>query len=296
MKPLQDTSIFTREESPLLYEAGRASVWENRSAMQVEYYGISHDPTLAIALLCYSRYSDKVYYQHRIHQVPVTFDYVVSGSCYFRSGKQAILAEAGDLVILPQDVDNAILYLPSNGHCERYGMIVEGQLFNTLLNVFHLDGFRCISIATTQTILACFERFKSSLKEGASQEHIAGEIYEFLCLVNKFNSNNTLPPLLAEITSYIESHLSDKININTIAEAFHISIPALNALFKKNLQRTAYQYLISLRMTRARELLTRSKNYRINEVAFLCGYEDPLYFSTEFRHFYGKSPKQYRNN
>lgn len=294
MKPITDLSIFDREESPLLYVAGRTSVWEDRSTMQLEYHGLSYDPTLAITLLCYSRHSDKTYYQHRIHQVPVTFDYVVDGSCYFRSGRKAVLAEAGDLVILPQDGDNAILYLPSNGHCERYGMIIEGELFNPLLKFFHLDGFLTVTPTTPQALLPFFEQIKTSLKNGTTQEHIAAELFEFLRIVNKLHSHNALPPLLAEITSYLEAHLAEKININGIAEKFHISIPSLNALFKKHLQITAYQYLISRRMTRAKELLTRSGNYRINEIAFLCGYEDPLYFSTEFRQFYGQSPRNYR--
>ncbi|MCQ2397279.1 MAG: hypothetical protein MJ106_06250, partial [Lentisphaeria bacterium] len=150
MKELTDLSIFNREESTFLYRAGRTVVWENRSAMQYEYYGVSYDPSLSVSLLVNSLCTKQIYYQHRIHLLPVTFDFVVSGSTYFRSGKKAILAEAGDIVILPQDGDNAILYLPSLGPCERYGMIIEGALFTTLLKFYNLEGFMSISIANPQ--------------------------------------------------------------------------------------------------------------------------------------------------
>ena len=297
MKTLDDLTLFDREESPFLFQTGRAVVWENISILQqYERYGLSYDPALFVNLFCHSYTSNHIYYQHRIHQLPVTFDYIISGSCYFRSGKKAFLAEAGEMVILPQDGDNAILYLPSSGHCERYGMLIDGTLFHTLLKFYHLDGFLNIPFANPQVILSYFESLKTALKDGSTSEYIAALLFEFLCILGKYHSHNALPPLLVEIISYLDAHLSDKIHINAVAQRFHISVQGLNDLFRKHLQTTAYQYLISKRMTRAKELLGRMENFRINEIAFLCGYENPLHFSTEFRQYFGKSPRAFRKS
>jgi len=53
------------------------------------------------------------------------------------------------------------------------------------------------------------------------------------------------------------------------------------------------QYIINIRMTLAKELLSNSL-FRISEVAQLTGYENPLYFSRLFRKTWGMSPKEYR--
>jgi AraC-like DNA-binding protein len=53
------------------------------------------------------------------------------------------------------------------------------------------------------------------------------------------------------------------------------------------------QYIISIRMTMAKELLANHL-FQIFEVAQLTGYENPLYFSRLFKKTWGMSPTQYR--
>jgi len=236
MKPVDDLSIFDREESQFLFQIGNTVVWENRVALKTENLGLSYDPSLALTLFCKSHCGEQIYYQHRLHQLPVTFDFVVSGSCYFRSGKKAILAEAGDLVILPRDCDNAILILPSkNIPCERYGMIIEGELFSHLLKHYHLDTFIDITFANPTVLLNIFTNLQNTLKGNHTQEHIAGHLFEFLCTVGKYHSHNDYPPMLVEVVSFLDTHLADKLNIHDVAQKFHISIQGLNNLFKKYL-------------------------------------------------------------
>lgn len=62
--------------------------------------------------------------------------------------------------------------------------------------------------------------------------------------------------------------------------------------FRQYIGVTPLQYIISLRMMNARELLNQS--YSISEVARMVGYEDPLYFSRLFKRNVGMSPKDYR--
>ena len=50
---------------------------------------------------------------------------------------------------------------------------------------------------------------------------------------------------------------------------------------------------ISQRMSRARQLLD-STTLGIAEVAREVGYDDPLYFSRQFRRTHGMSPRDYR--
>ncbi len=53
------------------------------------------------------------------------------------------------------------------------------------------------------------------------------------------------------------------------------------------------QYIINIRMTKAKDLLVNSL-FQISEVARLSGYENPLYFSRLFKKTWGMSPKEYK--
>lgn len=63
--------------------------------------------------------------------------------------------------------------------------------------------------------------------------------------------------------------------------------------FKKITKTTPLQYIVSLRMTNAMNLLDNT-NYNISQVAEAVGYENPLYFSRLFKKNIGVSPKEYR--
>ncbi len=69
----------------------------------------------------------------------------------------------------------------------------------------------------------------------------------------------------------------------------------LRKLFKKEMGITPLEYMISLRMKKAENLLCAmwSREYSISEVAQMCGYEDALYFSRVFKKNYGCSPSNF---
>lgn len=64
--------------------------------------------------------------------------------------------------------------------------------------------------------------------------------------------------------------------------------------FTKYVGMSPRQYIINIRMTTAKELLTNSL-FQISEVAQLTGYDNPLYFSRLFKKTWGVSPTEYRN-
>jgi AraC-like DNA-binding protein len=64
--------------------------------------------------------------------------------------------------------------------------------------------------------------------------------------------------------------------------------------FTKYVGMSPRQYIINIRMTTAKELLTNSL-FQISEVARLTGYDNPLYFSRLFKKTWGVSPTEYRS-
>ena len=69
----------------------------------------------------------------------------------------------------------------------------------------------------------------------------------------------------------------------------------LRKLFKKEMGITPLEYMTSLRMKKAENLLSAmwNREYSVSEVARMCGYEDALYFSRVFKKNYGCSPSNF---
>ncbi len=69
----------------------------------------------------------------------------------------------------------------------------------------------------------------------------------------------------------------------------------LRKLFKKEIGVTPLEYMTSLRMKKAESMLSSmwSRDYSVAEVAEMCGYSDPLYFSRVFNKHFGRSPSAF---
>lgn len=75
----------------------------------------------------------------------------------------------------------------------------------------------------------------------------------------------------------------------------------IRKLFKKETGLSPLEYMTELRMRKAKTLLTApcARNCSVAEIAYQCGFDDPLYFSRVFRKNYGICPsmfsEQYQN-
>ena len=68
----------------------------------------------------------------------------------------------------------------------------------------------------------------------------------------------------------------------------------LNRLFKKEIGITPHRFLMERRLQAAADYIAVSDNCVISEVAEICGFNEPLYFSRMFKKKYGVAPSYYR--
>ena len=95
------------------------------------------------------------------------------------------------------------------------------------------------------------------------------------------------------VIGYMTEHLAEPIRVEDLAQELHISRVGLLGKFKRQMGCTLSDFLIGLRMQRAKYLLLES-NARINEIAVSCGYSNAYYFSNAFKKYYGRAPLAYR--
>ena len=108
------------------------------------------------------------------------------------------------------------------------------------------------------------------------------------------NSGNKNRSILKTAVDFIDSHYMDEeISLNTVANVANVSSNHFSALFSQNMGQTFIEYLTTLRMNKAKELL-RCTGMRSSEIAGEIGYKDAHYFSYLFKKTQVMTPSDYR--
>lgn len=92
---------------------------------------------------------------------------------------------------------------------------------------------------------------------------------------------------------YIEAHLTEKLNLETVAAAVHYSKYHLHRVFASAVGLTVHDYIQRRRLTEAAKLLSFSETPVI-DIALLAGYESQQAFTAVFKAMYKRSPGRFR--
>ena len=94
---------------------------------------------------------------------------------------------------------------------------------------------------------------------------------------------------------YITENYMNKIRISELAYEMGVNRCYLSNSFKRLTGYSPSEYLVHIRMEKAKSLLTKT-DYSINRIASEVGYSDSLAFSKIFKNRFGESPKKYRED
>jgi AraC-like DNA-binding protein len=92
---------------------------------------------------------------------------------------------------------------------------------------------------------------------------------------------------------FMHSHLSEPLQVSTLASVANISASHFFAMFKRLMGCAPIEFFISLRMRRACDLLDETA-LSVKEVAATLGYDDQFYFSRVFKSATQMPPTHYR--
>lgn len=111
------------------------------------------------------------------------------------------------------------------------------------------------------------------------------------------NNNNDMYSNLYinKAIEFIQNNYHNQIKVSDIAKYTCLNRSYLTSIFQKYLQMSPQRFLMKFRITKASDLLYNT-DLPIRNIAYSCGYSDPLAFSKAFKKIKGVSPKEYRNN
>ena len=99
---------------------------------------------------------------------------------------------------------------------------------------------------------------------------------------------------IRRINEYIESHLGDVIQTHHLSGVARLSRSHFCRIFKLTVGSTPAQYLLQLRLHRAKALLQESSS-SLCEIANICGFVDQSHLTKMFRTRLGTTPARWRH-
>lgn len=109
----------------------------------------------------------------------------------------------------------------------------------------------------------------------------------------EYESHQIVNNKVDKIIKYICKHYTEDLTLTSIAEQFYISPFYLSKIFKRSTNLSIVEYINSLRIRQAKELLETSST-KIAEIAEIVGFSSSSHFSRTFKLVTGLSPQQYK--
>ena len=193
-------------------------------------------------------------------------------------------------------------YKFTNPGYQYYWIHFTGSCVDHLLDTCNLVPDRIYTISDG-AMLKASQLFASIYDEFILQRHgwntiVSSRCQELVAQLYRGTAELLQPSTelrLRDCLRYIHSHISSDLTVEDLARMENISASHLRGLFQKAFHCSPRAYITRIRLEKASALLPET-NLRISEIAFSCGFSDPLYFSRLFTKKYGMSPSEYRKH
>ncbi|MCR2823043.1 response regulator transcription factor [Lederbergia panacisoli] len=100
--------------------------------------------------------------------------------------------------------------------------------------------------------------------------------------------------MIDSIQHYLDVHYANEISLTLLSKTFHINSSYLSEIFKSHVGQNFSEYLVELRMKKAKKFL-EDRELKVIDVANLVGFLSSGYFSTVFKKQFGQTPVEYRD-
>jgi AraC-like DNA-binding protein len=241
----------------------------------------------------------------------VTVIYVMSGSCTYTINGVSYRVRKGDLLVFNSGVTHGknvgvgeeIMEL----HIGLGNVCFEGLPHNHLISadaapVFHLQEYEQQFISCCSDI--CSEQ-ENNLPgcELMIKVHVMKLLVHFLktTKTDAHRSANTLSGIdssdkaviVNTLMKYMNENYMRQISLETISKKIYLSPAYISKVFKEETGETPINYLIKIRLSKAREMLMAGGR-SVKSVARAVGYDDAYYFSKLYKKYHGVAPSKER--
>ncbi len=184
---------------------------------------------------------------------------------------------------------------------EEYWIGFKGYYPDKLMNTgFFKASAPFIQVGLNHELLSLLQKTLEKVRTSSAGYHqvIAGITLQILGLLNVAIQEGhpvDLPgSLISKAVFIMQETFDTAINIEELAQKLPMGYSTFRKAFKKNTGVSPNQYLLELRLKKAKDLLC-STNLSIKEIADQTGFDSISYFSKHFKKKNGISPKSFRS-
>ena len=226
--------------------------------------------------------------------------YIASGKVHlYQDGKEKIIPKGNMILFRPGDKQMYNIYLEDKP--ETYWVHFTGSDVDALLDYYEMPKSDNVFFTGTSPDYQWLYRQmiqELQLQRVNYEDLLNMNLRHIFLMINRYlkEGNDIGSDVLNEIeraTHYFTENYNQFISIKDYASKRHMTDCWFNRIFKQVVKVTPMQYILSLRMTNAINLLDNS-DYNITQVAAAVGYDNPLYFSRLFAKHVGVPPTEYR--
>ncbi|MBN2048148.1 MAG: helix-turn-helix transcriptional regulator [Anaerolineaceae bacterium] len=177
---------------------------------------------------------------------------------------------------------------------------IDGFAMTDYYQQFHQDGSVKFSFEKTDKLLSILtELFQTQGEQQAFTEMITSSILSSLLtnlIVECINPDRIyldVPQVVEDIREYINEHFAMPISLDVLSETFSISKYHLSRMFKKYIGLPPIDYLITIRINQAKELLKYSQ-HDIVTIGEMVGIHHANHFLYLFKKREGMTPSAFR--
>lgn len=229
---------------------------------------------------------------------------------YVVNGEGSFTAEDGDT---PIQKDTLIIINPNTRHTEKsspsshltyialgidnvqFEFIEENETSSSAYHIYDFHRHQSSVLPVMKEMLA------EIMEKKSGHEEICQNFFSILLLrIHRLTGEScsiapptNIPPECAAIKQYLDSHYTEKITLDALAEIFHMNKYYLVHIFSKAFGISPINYLLERRILHSKDLLKNS-DFTITQIARLGGFSSSNYFTQSFKKYTGLTPKDYR--
>ncbi|TKC08526.1 AraC family transcriptional regulator [Pedobacter frigoris] len=228
--------------------------------------------------------------------------YCLSGKGWYMIGNKKYTVGPNQFIHLPATSEYMLYGADEEDPWTIYWVHYSGKdmaTFNKSLSIKEKNG--PVNITFNEKAIGIWDNMYQSLEMGYSKDNLCNAnlcLYHFLATFfypekHLKSAGERQPDVINSTIHYMRSNLQKRINIDEFAALNHLSASYFSSLFRKATGMPPGDYFIQLKMQKACQMLY-DPGFKIKEVAYSIGYDDPHYFSRIFKKLMGISPEQYR--
>jgi AraC-like DNA-binding protein len=173
---------------------------------------------------------------------------------------------------------------------------IDGTLLDAMLRSTNLAAHTHIKPQSPQRIAQLFKQANMLLgTQGPGHQNLLMKLaFEILLEISSSVRFDKYPPPINAALEIMNKRIRTDLTLPELAKAANVSASHLSHMFDKFLGVSPLNFYLRLKTEYAKTLLNDPK-YSVKQISEMCGYNDPYFFSKQFKRFSGFSPKTYRN-